>query len=58
MEGNLELKRTILMSAHTYMFIKNEICIQDFLQNSINLCKEMVFQEFGIALDKWQDIEK
>ncbi len=44
------------VGAYLYVY-KNENCVQDFLQNSISACREVALEEYGVALDKWQEIE-
>ncbi len=40
-----------------YLYIwKNGIGLNDYLQDSLAICKEQAFEEFGIPLDCWVEI--
>ncbi len=39
-----------------YLYIyENETCIKDYLQNDIETCKKIAFEEYGVTQDKWRD---
>ena len=37
---------------------ENNFCFADYLQNTIEDCKEYAFQEFGVPLDSWETAQK
>ena len=42
-----------------YLYIyENEICIKDYLQNDIETCKKIAFEEYGVTQDKWRDDQR
>lgn len=41
------------VGAYLYVYEKGE-CIKDYLQDSIDLCKEFALEEFGVPLDSWK----
>ena len=43
------------VGAYLYCYVSDE-CICDYLQNSIDECKEFAFNKFGVPIDSW--IEK
>lgn len=37
-----------------YLYVyENGNCIRDFLQNDINTCKDLAYEEYRVPLDKW-----
>jgi hypothetical protein len=40
------------VGAYLYVY-RNDVCFKDYLQNSVNACKEIAFEEFGVPLEKW-----
>ena len=39
-----------------YLYIyENEKCVKDYLQNTIEACKEITLQEYGVPLNKWEE---
>ncbi|MEI6092016.1 MAG: hypothetical protein WCR42_16315 [bacterium] len=41
----------------SYLYIyKNGRCEYDFLQDTVDICKEQAFEEFGIPLDSWVEV--
>jgi hypothetical protein len=37
-----------------YLYVyQNEECIKDFLQNSIDVCKRLALEDYGVPLEKW-----
>lgn len=42
------------VGVYLYVF-DNSNCIKDFLQNDIQTCKELAYQEYQVPLDKWTD---
>lgn len=39
-----------------YLFVyEGGECIRDYLQNSIEDCKAVAFEEFGVPLDIWKE---
>lgn len=43
------------IGAYLYCYKSGE-CISDYLQNSIEDCKDFAQQEFGIAISSWNEI--
>lgn len=41
------------VGCYLYVF-KNNICIADILQNDIYTCKIIAYEEYGVAMDSWQ----
>lgn len=40
-----------------YLLIyENNICTHDYLQLTIELCKEFAFEEFNVPLDSWKAV--
>ncbi len=44
------------VGAYLYVF-NNNSCVNDFLQNTIQDCKNFALDEFGVPLDKWVEID-
>ena len=42
------------VGAYLYIY-KNKKCIKDFLQNNIDICKDLAFEEYKVPLDKWSE---
>ena len=39
-----------------YLFIyKDDNCIKDILQDTINICKEVALEEFGVPIEIWKE---
>lgn len=39
-----------------YLYVyRNNKCFKDYLQNSIDTCKEIALEEFGVPLEKWSE---
>ncbi len=37
-----------------YLYVYDgEKCVKDYLQNDIEKCKQIAFEDFGVPLDKW-----
>lgn len=37
-----------------YLYVyKEENCIKDMLQDSVDICKEIALEEYGVPLDFW-----
>ena len=43
------------IGAYLYVY-KGEVDIYDYLQDSIDICKEQAYEEFGVPLDSWKEI--
>lgn len=43
------------VGVYLYVF-KGEICIKDYLQDSIDACKDIALKEYGIPLNKWHEV--
>lgn len=42
----------------TYLYVyEGEQCVKDYLQNDIEICKQIAFEYFGVPLDKWLEKE-
>ena len=40
-----------------YLYIyENENCIKDYLQNDINTCKLLAFEEYNVPMDSWEQL--
>lgn len=42
------------VGAYLYVYRNNE-CFKDYLQDSLEACKEVAFEEFGVPLEKWRE---
>jgi hypothetical protein len=40
------------VGAYLYVYCNNK-CIKDILQDSIEICKEVALEEFGVPMGKW-----
>ncbi len=39
-----------------YLYVyKNNVCIKDFLQDTIDICKEIAFEEYKVPIDFWKE---
>lgn len=43
------------IGAYLYCF-DSELCVNDYLQNSIEECKIFALEEFGVPIDSWKKI--
>lgn len=41
------------VGSYLYVF-EGENCIKDYLQDNIEICKEVAFEEYKVPLDKWK----
>lgn len=41
------------VGAYLYVY-EGEKCVKDYLQNDIEACKEIAFEDFKVPLDKWK----
>jgi len=41
------------VGAYLYVY-ENGLCIQDYLQNDVNMCIEFAYEDFGVPVDAWQ----
>lgn len=38
----------------SYLYIyESEKCVKDYLQNDIDTCKQIAFEDYGVPVDKW-----
>jgi hypothetical protein len=38
-----------------YLYVyEAEKCIKDYLQNDIEICKQIAFEDYKVPLDKWE----
>ena len=44
------------IGAYLYCY-DSEICVSDYLQNSIEECKTFALEEFGVPIDSWKKKE-
>ena len=44
------------VGAYLYILKENE-CIEDYLQNNIETCKQFAFEEYGVTIDKWTEVD-
>lgn len=40
------------VGAYLYVY-KGSFCTHDFLQNNIEMCKKMAFEDYGVPFDIW-----
>ncbi len=40
------------VGSYLYVF-ENDRCVRDFLQDDVETCKLIAFEEYGVPLDKW-----
>jgi len=40
------------VGSYLYIF-EDEKCIKDYLQNDIEVCKKLAFEDYGVPLDRW-----
>ncbi len=40
------------VGAYLYVY-EDGICVRDFLQNDIDTCKDLAYEEYQVPLDKW-----
>ena len=41
-----------------YLFIyENGICTYDYLQDTIEICKEQAFKDWGVPMDSWEEFK-
>lgn len=40
------------VGVYLYVYCNNQ-CIMDILQNSIEICKEVALEKFGVPLENW-----
>jgi len=41
-----------------YLFVyEGQKCTIDYLQNDVDICKEFAFDEFGIKIDSWTEVQ-
>ena len=40
------------VGAYLYIY-DNGKCIRDILQNDVNTCKDIAFEEYGVGKDQW-----
>ena len=45
------------IGAYLYI-VQNGECIKDYLQNSIDICKTIALDEYGVSLDSWRLIKE
>lgn len=39
----------------SYLYVyEGEKCIKDYLQNDIETCKQVAFEDYKVPLDKWE----
>jgi len=43
------------IGVYLYIYDENKSCIKDFLQNTVEDCKEIAFELFNVPLDSWDD---
>lgn len=43
------------IGAYLYIY-KNDQCIYDYLQNSIEVCKTLALEDFEVPMDKWVEV--
>jgi hypothetical protein len=43
------------VGVYLYVF-KGETCIKDYLQSSIDTCKNIALQVYGIPINEWREI--
>ncbi len=40
-----------------YLYLwKNGVGLVDYLQDTVDICKEQAFEEFGIPMDSWYEV--
>ncbi len=42
------------IGVYLYVF-DDKKCIKDFLQNTIAICKEIAFEDYGVPMDLWKE---
>lgn len=45
------------VGAYLYVY-EREDCIKDFLQNNIEMCKKVAFEDYKVPLQKWKMIKE
>ncbi len=40
------------VGVYLYVFDEDK-CIKDYLQNSIEVCKQIAFRDFGVPMESW-----
>ena len=39
-----------------FIFFKDDRCIYDYVQYTLEICKSQALEEFGVPLDSWEKI--
>jgi len=45
------------IGSYLYIYINGK-CEYDYLQDTVEYCKEQAFEEFGIPLDSWVEVSE
>ena len=44
------------VGAYLYVY-KNGICIEDFLQNDVSICKDLAYEKYHVPIHRWTEKE-